>query len=350
MTVCPHKRLQRLYEAVWRAAGANSETAALVAQSFVEADLMGFDSHGIAMLHRYVEFIEIGWLDPSAEPQIETESDSTAVINGNWGFGQLAFHFAMRVAASKAQNTGTASVSVKNAGHCGRVGQYPQGVAEKGLIGITMVNNHGAGNMVAPFGGTERRLSTNPLAVAIPYQDGQPILLDMTTSVVAERKIKLKNLNGESVPAGWFITRDGNTPTDPSEFYGDPPGALLPFGGDVGYKGFGLSLVVDILSGALSGAGCSNPDASRVGNAGFGIAIDPSRFAPGSADWIEGLIRYVKSSATLGEASEIYYPGELEQCTRKRRLEEGVPVSDDVLCLVAEALTQLDLPLDLIVA
>ena len=335
--------LMKICREIFETAGASPESAELVAKSFVDANLMGFDSHGIAMLYRYLEFIDFGWLDPKAEPEMEKETESTALIDGHWAFGQVACHYAMRVAQEKARKTGIASVSVHNASHCGRLGQYPEAVSQKGFIGIAMVNNHGAGNMVAPFGGTERKLSTNPFSVAIPYKEGQPILLDMTTSVVAERKIKLKYYNKEQVPAGWFITSDGRTPTDPAEFYGDPKGALLPFGGDVGYKGFGLSLMVDILAGALSGAGCSNPDQKQVGNAFFGIVIDPAVQSAHFSGMVEGLIDHVKSCKTQEGVARIYYPGEPEQQIYKQRKAEGIPVSEDTWELVEKALNKLNL-------
>ena len=320
-----------------------------MAESFADANVMGFDSHGIAMLYRYLEFVDLGWLDPKAQPVIEKETDGSALIDGKWVFGQVACHYAMEVAKEKARTTGIACVSVHNASHCGRLGQYPQKVGEEGFIGISMVNNHGAGNMVAPFGGTERRLSTNPLSVCVPYKEGRPILLDMTTSVVAERKIKLKDYNNESVPQGWFITQDGEMPTNPSKFYNEPKGALLPFGADVGYKGFGLSMIVDILAGALSGAGCSNPDQKKVGNAFFGIVIDPAKFADGSNQMVKRLVDYVKSAKTMPGFGQIYYPGEIEQEILKDRKSNGIPITDDTWRLVQKALYKLDLSFDVLV-
>ncbi len=330
-------------------AGATEEAADLVANSFVDADLMGIDSHGVAMLRRYLEFIEIGWVDPQGSPEVEKESASTLLVNGNWAFGAVACHKAMALAAAKATQTGVASVSVHSAGHCGRLGQYPQRVSQEGLIGIAMVNNHGAGNMVAPYGGTERRLSTNPLAVAIPYKEGRPILLDMTTSVVAERRIKLKNEQKEKIPAGWFITADGETPTDPGLFYAEPKGALLPMGGDAGYKGYGLALIVDILAGALSGAGCSNPTATRVGNAFFGIVIDPAQTAGGYEMLVQQLIEYVKSADTTRKPGRIYYPGEIEQLEYQDRQRHGVPISDGAVQLVKAAMRSVELDETLLV-
>ncbi len=179
--------------------------------------------------------------------------------------------------------------------------------------------------------------------MGIPYKERRPILLDMTTSVVAERRIKLKCEQKEKVPAGWFITSDGETPTDPELFYAEPKGALLPLGGNVGYKGYGLALIVDILAGALSGAGCSSPTATRVGNAFFGIVIDPAHTAGGYEMLVQQLIEYVKSADTTRKSDRIYYPGELEQREYQDRQRRGVPLTDGALKLVKAAMRSVDL-------
>ena len=336
------ENLFKMTKLIFLKAGAPEGRAEIVAKSLIDTNLMGIDSHGIAMIYRYLELIDLGWLDPNADIEVEMENTGSCLINGNWCFGQVVCSNAMDMAISKAKDTGIAYASVYNSSHCGRLGQYSEQAAMNGMIGITMINNHGAGRMVAPFGGTQRRLSTNPLSIAIPYKDKRPFLLDMTTSVVAERKIKLKHLSNERTPEGWFITEDGRLSTDPEEFYSDPPGALQAFGGAVGYKGYGLSLAVDILAGAISSAGCSNPISKKVGNSFLGIVINPNNSSQ-LADSVNGLLEYVKSSKKAPGIDEILYPGELEQRTFAERKQKGITVPKDIKELLQKALKKLDI-------
>jgi uncharacterized oxidoreductase len=343
MVKIKHTELQELLSKIFLKKGASHNAAQQVARSFVYADLMGFESHGLAMVYRYLEMIDLGWIRPEAKPSILKETSNSILINGNWAFGQVAFNYGFDLAKEKAKESGIACVSARNSGHCGRLGQYPERMANESLIGIAMINNHGAGNMVAPFGGTERRLSTNPIAIAIPTNNKYPLLLDMTTSVVAERKLKLKHLSGEKVEKGWFISHDGSLSTNTEDFYSDPVGALLPFGGSVGYKGYGLSVIIDILAGALSGAGCSNPNTKQVGNALFGIVIDPGKLNDNMYEHINNLLEYLKSSKLSPGTEQIYYPGEIEFNILEKRQKEGLSYNKDVIKLLKKSVASVGL-------
>src|SRR5262249_27037964 len=150
--------------------------------------------------------------------------------------------------------------------------------ADEGMIGVAMVNNHGGGQVMAPPGGLERRLSPNPIVVVLPTEPR--FVLDMTTSVVAEGKVRVSRNRGEPVPEGWIVDAEGKRAPDPAAFYGPPQGSILPLGGDAMHKGFGLALVVEALAGALSPAGTSRRDGPSGGNGLFCMAIDVSRFRP----------------------------------------------------------------------
>jgi uncharacterized oxidoreductase len=198
--------------------------------------------------------------------------------------------------------------------------------AQAGLVGIAMTNSGGGGQLVAPFGGTARRLSTNPISIAAPSGGPHPIMLDIASSVAPEGKVRNYFLSGKSVPAGWMIDAAGNPTTNPADFYAEPGGALMPLGGAVGYKGFGLSFMIDILAGALSGAGCIRPDAEYTGDGMLAIALDVQRFTPLAAfqQRVAAMVDHVKSCPTAAGFEQIYVPGEIEARERERRLRDAV--------------------------
>jgi uncharacterized oxidoreductase len=201
--------------------------------------------------------------------------------------------------------------------------------AARGLAAVMFVNTHGGGKLVAPFGGIERRLAANPISVGIPHPSGDPINEDVSTCTIAEGKVRNMLHAGRPVPPNSLIDAEGNPSTNPADLYGPPQGALLPFGG---HKGYGLGLVADILAGAISGAGCSRPDATRVGNSFLVtvIAVDRLRGREAFAEDVHNLVEYVKSSRLAPGFSEILVPGEPEARERARRLAEGIPLNDEI--------------------
>jgi uncharacterized oxidoreductase len=251
------------------------------------------------------------------------------VIDGGWGWGQIIGRQAMEVAIRKASEVGVGTVFGSRCCHLGKVGDYPLMAAERGMAAVMFVNTHGGGKLVAPWGGRERRLSANPIAVAIPRRSGPPILLDISTSAIAEGKVRNMLHRGVPVPAGSIMDAEGHPTTDPAKLYGPPAGALLPFGG---HKGFGLSLVTDVLAGALSGAGCSRPEATRVANAFAAIVMDPEliRTTDAFEADVEGLVSWVKSSQLAPGFDEILIPGEPDTRERARRERDGIPLDETI--------------------
>ena len=313
---------------VFRAAGALPESASAVAEALVAANLAGIDSHGVQRIPQYVGWMEQGRVTVNPRIQIVRETEVFAVIDGDWGFGQVVARRATDVAIEKASRTGVGVVSVGDCCHIGRVGDYPLRVAERGMIGILFANSHGAGRFVAPWGGIERRLSANPVSIAIPRSAAPPILADVSTCAIAEGKVRSLLNKKLELPANCVIDAEGHPSTNPNVLYGPPEGALLPFGG---HKGFALGLVIDILAGALSGAGCSRPDSDRPGNGFLLIAIDIARFREKSAfnADVEQLIEYVNSSKLAPGFSEILTPGEPEIRESERRERNGIPVDEE---------------------
>lgn len=211
------------------------------------------------------------------------------------------------------------------------------------MIALLMANDHGGGTCVAPHGGVEGRLSTNPMACAVPIQGQDPIVLDMSTSVVASGKIRVKQHRNEALPDGWLIDAEGESTTNADDFYGVPPAALLPFGGAVSaHKGFGLSVIVDILAGALTGAGCSKGEDARVGNGLFVLVINVASFRgfPGFGAEIEHFIAYLKSAKCAAGFDAIRMPGERSWETQRRREREGIPIDAETWAQIQALLSE----------
>jgi hydroxycarboxylate dehydrogenase B len=331
MPIFTADQLTQICRKVFHAFDVPDAEAAVVTQSMVDANLVGHDSHGVIHLPKYVDELENALVQPGAEITVKRESPSIAVLDGNWGFGPVIATHAVKLAVQKAKMTDISSVAVSRSNEIRRLGGYLLIAAEAGMIGIMTVNDHGGGQAVAPFGGIEARLSTNPLACAIPVEGREPILLDMSTSVVASGKVRLKKHRNEPAPEGWILDAAGNPTTNVDDYYGPPPGALLPFGGIAAHKGFGLSVLVEILSGALTGAGCSREAESRVGNGFFITVINVASFVdpPDFTAVVEQFIAYLKSSKLAPGVDDILMPGERGFRERARRCQEGIFVEDE---------------------
>ena len=306
-----------------------SAEAEIVTRSMVDANRVGHDSHGVIHLPKYVRELGAGLIQPGVPTETLRESASIAVLDGNWGFGPVIATRAIELAIQKAKQTDISSIAVSRCNEVGRLGGYACLAADAEMIGLLMANDHGGGTCVAPHGGVEGRLSTNPMACAVPIQGQDPIVLDMSTSVVASGKIRVKQHRNEALPHGWLIDGEGESTTNPDDFYGVPPAALLPFGGAVSaHKGFGLSVIVDILAGALTGAGCSQRAEARVGNGLFVLVINVASFRgfPGFSAEIARFIAYLKSAKCAVGVDAIRMPGERGWETQRRREREGIPI------------------------
>ena len=328
MPIFSAARLAHIASDVIRAAGATREESRIVGDALAEANLEGHDSHGVVRVPEYVKWMEEKLINIGARLEVIKESEAFAVMDGNWGWGQVVGRQAMELAIHKAASAGAVTVSVSRCGHLGRVGDYPLMAARAGLVAVMFVNTHGGGKLVAPWGGRERRLSANPISIAIPRSSSPPILVDISTCAIAGGKVTIAHHSGKAVPPGCLLDADGHPSTDPADFIGPPEGALLPFGG---HKGFALSLATDILAGAISGAGCSRATATRVGNSFTATLLDPTQFRDPGAFYhdIDQLVDYVKSSKVAEGFTEILIPGEPERRERERRERDGIPVDDE---------------------
>ncbi|MCE9532591.1 MAG: malate/lactate/ureidoglycolate dehydrogenase [Planctomycetes bacterium] len=320
-------RLEEIITAIFRAAGCSPAESSRIATHLVEANLVGHDSHGVMRTISYVQWLQAGKVLADRNIEIVFENDSIAVVDGQFGFGQTVAKQAIDLGIEKSSRQGVAVIALRNVGHLGRIGDWPLQAARAGKLSVHFVNTSGGGILVAPFGGTNRRLSANPIAAGIPRAGHEPIILDMSTCTIAEGKIRVARNKGERVPENCIIDGQGRPTTDPNVFYTDP-GAILPI---AGHKGYGLGIICEILAGALTGGGCSNPqNAGRLMNGMLSIILDPSLFQANDAyaAEIERFIDWVKSSERIVKDGQILMPGEIEDRTKAARLRDGIEIDE----------------------
>lgn len=324
------EKLTSFAEGLFRAAGVPADEAARVATSLVGANLAGHDSHGLIRVVQYLDALRDGRLKAGAPLTVVRQTAGVLVTDGGWGLGQVQAHRLLERLVPRAQALGLAAGTLRHCGHIGRLGEYAEAAAAQKLAFLATVNNHGFGRGVAPPGGREARLGTNPLCVGIPTA-GDPVVLDIGTSVVAEGKVRVLFNKGQRVPEGWLLDPEGRPTTDPGVLYREPRGSLLPLGGASAYKGFGIGLVLDMLAGGLSGAPCSTPGAPNLSaNAVFFLLLDVDQFA-GAEHFLRettGLTENVRNCPRVEGAGEITLPGDPERRERARRQRDGIALDD----------------------
>jgi uncharacterized oxidoreductase len=318
---------------IMQGGGCYSDEARTVARRLVDANLVGHDSHGVLRVGRYLEWVRDGWLKPNTPPTMVFESDTIAIVDGNLGFGQVIGEYATRLGIRKAAQRGIALVGLRNSGHLGRLGDWAEMAAEAGQVSLHFLNTSGA-QRVAPYGGSDRRLSTNPLAIGVPVANNDPVILDITTSTVAEGKLMVALNKGERVPEGWIVDKHGKPTTDPAEFYDG--GALLTIGA---HKGSGLSMVTDLLAGALTTGRSSDPDDKVLRNNMLSIFIAPATYDHGHTVLAEAarFVEHVKASPPIAAGQPVQGPGDVERRTRAQRLAHGIPLDDKTIADLVQA-------------
>jgi len=317
----------RIFESI----GIPKADAETVARHLVDANLRGHDSHGVMRIPQYVGFLRNGDYRIGVPLTVESDSGAIVVCDANWGLGQVQAHRLLDLILPRCRSLGLAAGTVRNCGHIGRLGEYAERAAAEGLVLIATVNTGGAGQRVAPPGGTQGRLGTNPLCVAVPTQQ-EPIVLDFGTSVAAEGKVRRYYINGKlPVPDGWLLDAQGQPTNDPSVLYEAPLGTILPMGGSQAYKGFGLGLVLDLLSGALSGGNASYPGAGAPrGNNVLFLVMDPAKFA--GLDTLTAqssrLAEFVRETPRRAGVDAILLPGDPERRAHEERSAQGIPLEE----------------------
>jgi L-2-hydroxycarboxylate dehydrogenase (NAD+) len=314
------------------------DEAAIVADVLVRADLRGVESHGVARLEAYyVARLRKGLVAAASPVRVIRESPVTAVMDAGNGLGTVAAKRAMELCLAKAQAVGLAVVAVNLSNHFGIAGYYAMMALPLGMIGVALTN---ASVTVAPTYGRQRLLGTNPIAIAVPAGRERPFVLDMATTVAALGKIEVKDRQGKPLPSGWIVDKDGAPSTQSSSFY--EGGALLPLGGGAetcGYKGYGLALAVDILSGILPGAGSSlgvlsslatQEKPANVGHFFAAMRIDCFRDPDEFRAAMDETLGSIRRSARAAGAERVYIAGEKEFDMEEEREHSGIPLLPSV--------------------
>ncbi|MFO1020575.1 MAG: Ldh family oxidoreductase [Planctomycetales bacterium] len=327
MPTIPADRLARFVEALFVAGGVSTAHAHIVAESLVASNLRGYDSHGVMRVPSYLSWVKDGRVHPEARLQVVQESPSSLVGDGGWGLGQVVTQELMRRLIEKSATAGIVCGTLRQAAHIGRLGEYAETAAAAGRISMICANTHGAGQRVSPVGGKRPRLGTNPLCIGVPGGVEGPFILDFGTSATAEGKVRVKKIAGEKVPAGWLLDSEGKPTLDPNTLYGDPPGTILPMGGDQAYKGFGLAFMIEMLCGGLSGGPCSYPNPpAPFGNCAFFVVINPDMFAGTEhlLKEVSGLEQYVRSVPLIDGVQQVTLPGDPERRVVKQKQAQGI--------------------------
>ena len=341
-------RLRGFAASAYLTVGISESDASRIAELQIEADLRGADGHGVFRLPQYVRRIRTGGVNVAPDIRVERETAAMALVDGDNGMGHLVMRFAARTAIAKAKQAGVAWVGVRMSNHAGPASLYATMPLAEGMIGMYFAV--GNANHLAPWGGIELLLSTNPIAVAVPAQEELPIVLDMATTTAAYGKVKTAAQRGETMPPGWMIDFQGKQLTDPKRA---DEGMLLPLGGmEAGFKGYGLALVIGLLAGTLNDAAMGrevidfNKDDRTATNTGHAIvAIDPAAFGDAQKfrDQVDRLIRDIRGSKSLPGVDRIWLPGERSQAKRAQRLKNGVPMPEPLLASLNKLAAELGL-------
>jgi len=313
--------------AAYEAAGAPAEHARIVAAHQVGANVVGHDSHGVVLLPTYVDRIDRGHIVPAARPEVVTESPATLAVNGRWGFGPVISEWTMERLIAKARETRLAAATIREQSHVGRLADYPLMATRAGFIAMMMADSGQSPKAVAPFGGREARLGTNPICIAFPSTQAGPVFIDMATSAVAAGKLNVARAQGKPIPLGWLLDKDGKATTNPSAQR--EGGGMLPLGGPQGHKSYGLSFSGETLAAVLPGLGFGVDPKGRHNDGTFMLVIDPAAFSP--TDFtaeVDAFVRYLKATPPADGFAEVLYPGEIEHRTAERRRRDGIPIED----------------------
>jgi hydroxycarboxylate dehydrogenase B len=328
--------LRDLVGRIFVAAGTPASSAEIVAASLVLSNLKGVDSHGVMRVPEYLGHIESGRIVAAAKPRVERNA-AVVRVAGDWCFGQLAARESALGVTDAARESGVAVATVTEVHHVGRLGEYVELGAAEGLVVLGFCSSGPPGGRVAPFGGKRAMLATNPLAYAVPTGSRPPIVADFSTSAAAEGKVRLMYQNGLEAPDGWLIDADGRPTRDPGALYAD--GALLPAGA---HRGYALALLVELLGGALAGAGCALLG-HAPGNGLVLVALDPGAWRD-RADFlaeVDAVAETLLAAEPADGVDRVRLPGEPETEIEAIRRVEGIPIPDGIWGGLTEAAQRL---------
>jgi len=327
-------RLQEVAAAVYRSIGVPEQDAWLAADTLVQADLWGHQSHGLLRLGWYYARLQSGAMKAVTHTTMEVDAGAVAVMDGHDGMGQVIARRAVDEAVSRARKHGVGVVSVRNSNHFGTCMYYTRIAAQQGCVMILMSN---AGPNMAPWGGLKKKIGTNPWSIAVPGGDYGPVVMDMANSGVARGKIYLANKRRESIPDHWAVDAQGRPTTDPQAAL---EGFILPM---AGHKGYVMGAMVDILSGVLSGSkfldkvhGPYDP-VNPSGAGHFMVALNVEAFQPLSEfhERMDAYITSLKDVPLAAGHAQVFYPGEMEKMADAENRRLGLQLPSDTLSDVA---------------
>lgn len=345
--------LFRFCAAVFEKLGVPKSDAEIVTDVLVTADLRNKDSHGVARLARYVEGLRTGLMIPTDHSKVVRETQTTALIDGRRSLGQVVARKGMALAIEKAIAHGTGFVTVRNSNHYGIAGYYALMAVDDGCIGISMTN---AAPLVVPTFGRDALLGTNPISIAIPA-DGQPLVLDMATSVVPRGKLEVYDRLGKSMPVGWAVDEKGHVSQDPTRVLNNlkkrAGGGILPLGGEGeefgGHKGYGLALAVEILCGTLSASAFGgqtyvDEHSANVGHFFGALQVEAFRSLDEMKRDLRLYLESVKRSPKAEGQDRIYVHGEKGFAYERECLAGGIPIDEKTLASMKKIAGELGVP------
>ncbi|KAI0444873.1 Malate/L-lactate dehydrogenase [Xylaria telfairii] len=305
--------------------GVPASNAEVVARCLIAADLRGVDTHGMNRIPSYMTRVRQGVLDGTASPELTQVTPVVAQVDGRNGFGFLAASKGMAAAVDMAREFGIGMVSIKHSNHFGMSAWIVQQAIDAGMMSLVFTNSSPA---LPPFGGKGKRLGVSPIACGAPGGKEKPFILDMAPSVAARGKIYKAKRRGEKIPLDWALDSEGRPTDDPEAALG---GVMQPMGGP---KGSGLSIMMDVFSGVLSGSAFAGHvtgpyDPSRPSDVGhFLIAIKPDLFMSleDFRERMDYLYQRVVGTDKAAGVDRIYFPGEIEQLRKEEREKTGIPL------------------------
>jgi len=323
------RRLRTLARAIFLGAGLPHPEAEIIADSLVAANLAGVHSHGVSRISDYLERMERGLITRATKIDVVRESATTALLDANNGWGQVASQRAVEIVVGKSRDFGSAWVGVRNSNHYGTAAYWTSRMASEGMVGISSTN---ASPVMAPFGSRRASLGTNPISIAVPSGSGAPVVLDMATSIQARGKIILADKNGESIPEGWAITKDGRPTTDPREAL---EGSMLPAAGP---KGSGLAIMLDVLTGVLTGARFGlgvprmyeDPEPQQLGHIFAAINVEAMMPLDEFLARISEKERETRESPPADGFDRVLMPGDVELEKEDAHRSSGLPLGKEV--------------------
>lgn len=326
-----HEQLSEFATQIFVSCGSTPDNASKVGRHLVAANLKGHDSHGVGMIPAYVANILNGNLQVDARAEVIRDKGAVLLIDDHFGFGQVVGSQATDMVIERVRETGVVCAGVRNCHHLGRIGSYGEQCGEAGLVSMHFVNVVGHPPQVSPFGGRDRRMTTNPFCCTVPRANDIPIVLDMATSAVALGKVRVAYMKGAAVPPGALVDHEGRPTTSPAVMYEEPFGALGPFGA---HKGYGLAVMCELLGGALAGEWTAQPGNARnnnIVNHMFMVVFDPAAFGglEKFQQEVDAMVGYLHSAQPAAGVDKVRIPGEPEREALADRTANGLEIDDN---------------------